>query len=37
MLDGAELDRIVAKHNPDFIVPEMKPFAPSVYDYEKQG
>jgi phosphoribosylglycinamide formyltransferase 2 len=27
MLDGIELDRIVAKHKPDFIVPEMKLFA----------
>jgi phosphoribosylglycinamide formyltransferase 2 len=26
MLDGIELDRIVAKHKPDFIVPEMKLF-----------
>jgi formate-dependent phosphoribosylglycinamide formyltransferase (GAR transformylase) len=23
MLDGTELDRIVAKHQPDFIVPEI--------------
>ena len=38
MLDGAELDRIVAKHNPDFIVPEIESIRTErFYDYEKQG
>ena len=38
MLDGAELDRIVAKHNPDFIVPEIEAIRTErFYDYEKQG
>ena len=38
MLDGAELDRIVAKHNPDFIVPEVESIRTErFYDYEKQG
>ena len=37
MLDGAELDRIVAKHNPDFIVPEVESIRTErFYDYEKQ-
>ena len=38
MLDGAELDRIVAKHLPDFIVPEIEAIRTErFYDYEKQG
>jgi phosphoribosylglycinamide formyltransferase 2 len=37
MLDGTELDRIVAKHQPDFIVPKLKLFDRTFYDYEKQG
>lgn len=37
MLDGAELDRIVAKHQPDFIVPEIEAIRTErFYDYEKQ-
>ncbi|RKS00703.1 formate-dependent phosphoribosylglycinamide formyltransferase [Flavobacterium sp. 102] len=38
MLDGAELDRIVSKHQPDFIVPEIEAIRTErFYDYEKQG
>ncbi len=38
MLDGAELDRIVARHQPDFIVPEIEAIRTErFYDYEKQG
>ena len=38
MLDGEDLDRIVAKHNPDFIVPEIEAIRTErFYDYEKQG
>lgn len=38
MLDGSELDRIVAKHKPDFIVPEIEAIRTErFYDYEKQG
>ena len=38
MLDGAELDRIVTKHKPDFIVPEVESIrTEQFYDYEKQG
>lgn len=38
MLDGAELDRIVAKHQPDFIVPEIEAIRTErFYQYEKQG
>ncbi len=38
MLDGAELDRIVSKHRPDFIVPEIEAIRTErFYDYEKQG
>ena len=38
MLDGLELDRIIAKHNPDFIVPEIEAIRTErFYDYEKQG
>lgn len=38
MLDGSELDRIVAKHQPDFIVPEIEAIRTErFYEYEKQG
>jgi len=38
MLDGVELDRIVAKHKPDFIIPEIEAIRTErFYDYEKQG
>ncbi|MGZ4090232.1 MAG: ATP-grasp domain-containing protein, partial [Bacteroidia bacterium] len=38
MLDGAALDAIVAKHNPDLIVPEIEAIRTErFYDYEKQG
>ena len=38
MLDGAELDRIVSKHKPDFIVPEVESIRTECfYEYEKQG
>jgi len=38
MLDGAELDRIVAKHNPNYIVPEIEAIRTErFYDYEAQG
>ncbi|WP_339888203.1 formate-dependent phosphoribosylglycinamide formyltransferase [uncultured Flavobacterium sp.] len=38
MLDGAELDRIVTKHQPDFIVPEIEAIRTErFYDYEKRG
>lgn len=38
MLDGTELDRIVAKHQPDIIVPEIEAIRTErFYDYEKQG
>ncbi|MDI9257767.1 formate-dependent phosphoribosylglycinamide formyltransferase [Flavobacterium sedimenticola] len=38
MLDGAELDRIVAQHQPDFIVPEIEAIRTErFYEYEKQG
>jgi phosphoribosylglycinamide formyltransferase 2 len=38
MLDGVELDKIVAKHQPDFIVPEIEAIRTErFYDYEKQG
>ena len=38
MLDGDALDRIVAKHKPDFIVPEIEAIRTErFYDYEKSG
>lgn len=38
MLDGAALDHIVAKHQPDYIVPEIEAIRTErFYDYEKQG
>ena len=38
MLDGSELDRVVAKYKPDFIVPELESIRTErFYEYEKQG
>jgi phosphoribosylglycinamide formyltransferase 2 len=38
MLDGAALDKIVEKHRPDLIVPEIEAIRTErFYDYEKQG
>jgi phosphoribosylglycinamide formyltransferase 2 len=38
MLDGAELNRIVEKHKPDFIVPEVESIRTErFYDYERDG
>ena len=38
MLDGNELDRIVAKHTPDIIVPEIEAIRTEhFYYYENQG
>lgn len=38
MLNGAELDKIVAKHKPDIIVPEIEAIRTErFYDYEKSG
>jgi phosphoribosylglycinamide formyltransferase 2 len=38
MLDGAELDRVVAKHQPDLIVPEIEAIRTErFYDYENAG
>jgi len=38
MLDGDALDRIIAKHKPDYIVPEIEAIRTErFYDYEKQG
>ena len=38
MLDGAALDEIVAKHQPDIIVPEIEAIRTErFYDYESQG
>lgn len=38
MLDGDALDKIVAKHQPDFIVPEIEAIRTErFYEYEKQG
>ena len=38
MLNGIELDKIVDKHKPDFIVPEVESIRTErFYDYEKQG
>jgi len=38
MLDGDALDCIVAKHQPDFIVPEIEAIRTErFYDYEQQG
>ena len=38
MLDGDELDRIVKKHNPDIIVPEVESIrTEKFYNYEEEG
>tara|TARA_B100001142_G_scaffold180270_1_gene179886 strand:+ start:253 stop:1446 length:1194 start_codon:yes stop_codon:yes gene_type:complete len=38
MLDGDVLDKIVEKHNPDFIVPEVESIRTErFFDYEKRG
>jgi phosphoribosylglycinamide formyltransferase 2 len=38
MLDGIQLDKIVNKHKPDLIVPEIEAIRTErFYDYEKQG
>lgn len=38
MLDGEALDRILAKHQPDFIVPEIEAIRTErFYEYEEQG
>lgn len=38
MLDGSALDTLVAKHKPDYIVPEIEAIRTErFYDYEKQG
>tara|TARA_B100001142_G_scaffold330011_1_gene395624 strand:+ start:2997 stop:4157 length:1161 start_codon:yes stop_codon:yes gene_type:complete len=38
MLDGSELDRIVDKYEPDFIVPEVESIRTErFYDYENKG
>ncbi len=38
MLDGAELDRLVAKHRPDLVVPEIEAIRTErFYDYEARG
>ncbi len=38
MLDGAQLDAIVARHQPDLVVPEIEAIRTErFYDYEQQG
>lgn len=38
MLDGDALDKVIAKHQPDLIVPEIEAIRTErFYDYEKQG
>ena len=38
MLDGDELDRVVQKYKPDFIVPEVESIRTErFYEYEKKG
>ena len=38
MLDGDQLDVVVAKHSPDFIVPEVESIRTErFYDYEEQA
>ena len=38
MLDGNELDKLIKKHKPDIIVPEIESIrTEKFYDYEKQG
>ena len=38
MLDGDALDAVMAKHNPDIVVPEVESIRTErFYDYEAQG
>ena len=38
MLDGSELDRLVEKHRPDLVVPEIEAIRTErLYDYERRG
>lgn len=38
MLDGDALDKVIAKHKPDLIIPEIEAIRTErFYDYEKQG
>jgi phosphoribosylglycinamide formyltransferase 2 len=38
MLDGDALDKVIAKHRPDLVVPEIEAIRTErFYDYEKQG
>lgn len=38
MLDGEALDKVIAKHRPDLVVPEIEAIRTErFYDYEKQG
>ncbi|MDQ3072806.1 MAG: phosphoribosylglycinamide formyltransferase 2, partial [Bacteroidota bacterium] len=38
MLDGDQLDKVIEKHRPDIIVPEIEAIRTErFYDYEKQG
>lgn len=38
MLDGAELDKVIARHKPHLVVPEIEAIRTErFYDYEKQG
>jgi phosphoribosylglycinamide formyltransferase 2 len=38
MLDGEQLDKVVARHNPDLVVPEIEAIRTErFYDYETQG
>ena len=38
MLNGSELDRVVDKHKPDIIVPEIESIRTErFFDYEKRG
>lgn len=38
MLDGAELDKVIARHKPQLVVPEIEAIRTErFYDYEKQG
>jgi phosphoribosylglycinamide formyltransferase 2 len=38
MLDATDLDRVVAKHQPDFIVPEIEAIRTErLYEYEQKG
>lgn len=38
MLDGEALERVVEKHHPDIIVPEIEAIRTErLYDFEKEG